>query len=127
MATSKHNPILSRRTALANLAAFPAAIALSAIPAVALAESENANDEKIELLSKPLAILGRALADGRLRSHDHQHRRKLGKPGATFHLTLEGDDYLNFMSAAFAGLVIAGLYTKEQVIAKLENIQEQAA
>jgi len=117
--------ITKRRTVLARFAAFPAAIALSAIPAAALAESENANDEKIELLSKPLAILGRALAKGRLRSRDHHH--KPGKSGATFLLTLEGDDYLQFMSAAFAGLVIAGLYTKDEIVAKLESIQEQAA
>ena len=121
--------ITKRRTVLTRLAAIAAGTAavpmLSAFPnpAAAKAQQEADNDEKIEVLSKPLAILGRALADGRLRSQNH----KPGKPGATFLLTLEGDDYLNFMASAFAGLVIAGLHTKEQVIAKLESLQEQAA
>jgi hypothetical protein len=84
------------------------------LPLPNLAEGEDA---RIEALKKLHRILGRALADSRL--HIETTNRK--KSAGVFSVGLEGEDYLQFMSAILVGVIFAGLKTPEELVAVLEK------
>ena len=108
---------ISRRSMFSS--ALVAGAALT-IPVAALAQTETSNDKDTEVFQKPLAVLGRALHDGRLEVK--WSKSKTGKiEGSKFTIWLNGTEGVEFMGAILAGTVFAGLITAEEIIAKLEK------
>jgi hypothetical protein len=72
-----------------------------------------------------LKIMGRALVEHRL--HVNWPKSKTGKTSsAVFTIHLDGNEAPEFMGCILAGTVFAGLFTAEEIIAKVQNVRSTA-
>lgn len=113
---AKAKTSISRRSMFSSALAAGAALA---IPAAALAQAENLNDNDTETLQRPLAILGKALVNNQIDCKFSKSKKRISY--SVFTIRLEGTEGMEFMGAMLAGTVFAGLYTADEIISKLES------
>ena len=120
---AKAKTSISRRTMFSSALAAGAALA---IPAAALAQAETLTDNDMSELQKPLAMLGDALAEGRINTK--WSKSKTGQTKSVFTIRLNGSEGAELFGAILAGVIFAGHCTADEMISKLEkNIASKTA